>query len=422
MRSLCRAVIAVVTIVALSLPAIAFCDVQEADAAQSQCNQWLRVVDISNYQGTPNFSQLAHSGVAGAYVLAADGAWTDPNYATDIAGLNGAGTPAGSYYFAETSQNPVASADFFAELMSAKLNTLPPALDLETNSGNLSTAGVVSWAQQFVVELEAKTGRVPTVYGGQYAWDYDNATNGVGLSAWPLWLAAYTNGYNPVANVCALGQPSVPGAWSSWSLWQFTSVASVFGISGHVDLSVVEPSWWETYTGQGIVPAGLSGNKWAQPVLVNGSIGPKVSQVQSLLVKAGVYHGPISGTLDDATEAAIQAWQVKLGIEPDGAWGPATARATASFFAFLASAVHLPKPPLHAGQHGTNVYRLQVALRALHYRVPTGGFYLASTVAAVAKFDNTCPGTHGWPGRSWHTHQNNCLAFYLGLAHKGVIR
>jgi peptidoglycan hydrolase-like protein with peptidoglycan-binding domain len=185
---------------------------------------------------------------------------------------------------------------------------------------------------------------------------------------------------------------------------------------------VVEPSWWETYTGQGLVPAGLSGDKWAQPVLVNGSIGPKVAQVQTLLKTAGVYHGSISGTFDDATESAVQSWQIKLGIEPDGAWGPTTARATASFLTFIATAVKLPQPPLSAGDHGWDVHRLQVALQALGYRVPVHGFYLASTIAAVKRFDNTCPGTHGWPGRSWHTHQNTCLAFYLGLAHKGVIR
>ena len=421
MRSHRRALVAIACTFAAVLPVTSLADAPPVGASvQSPCSSWLRVADISNFQGHPNFQALAHSGIAGAYVLAADGTWIDPNYATDIAGLNASGVNAGSYYFAETSQNPITSADLFASLMVTSLNTLPPALDLETNSGNLSTGGVVSWAQQFITELENKTSRVPTVYGGQYAWDYDAATNGVGLSAWPLWLASYVNGYQPVSNVCSLPLPTVPAAWSSWSLWQFTSVGSLAGISGNVDLSVVEPSWWENYTGQGVAPAGLAGDRYAQPVLVNGSIGPKVSQVQKLLAAAGVYHGPISGTFDDATQAAVIAWQQKLSIEPDGAWGPATQKATNAALAFIAThTIKLPIPPLTVGDHGWDVWRLQRALNALGGKqIPQHGFYLATTTARVKAFDNACPGTHGWPGRRWTSHLNSCLKFYLALKGK----
>jgi hypothetical protein len=266
---------------------------------------------------------------------------------------------------------------------------------------------------------------VPTIYGGQYAWDYDNATNGVGVSAWPLWLAAYTNGYNPVANVCALGLPSVPGAWSSWSLWQFTSVASVFGIAGHVDLSVVEPAWWETYTGQGIVPAGIYGDKWAQPVLVNGSIGPGVINVQRLLTTVGLYRGPISGTFDDATEAAVQAWQTKLGILPDGAWGPATIRSTNALFTWLGSLVPRPVAPLHYGELGRNrqIGYLQHDLNVVGFRVKgkavkVTNVYDLATVAAVHQLNLVCPGVHTWPGRQYLTRQAQCLNYFLTAAGK----
>ena len=391
----------------------------------SSCSNQVRIIDVSSYQPNINWSLVARDGIAGAFIKATEGTWyASPTAASQRAGAAAAGLPYGGYDFARPTDDPVADAKYFVANGGAQ-GTLAPVLDLETNG--YSEAQTVQWAVTWNNELYALTGRWATLYTGYYSWFNDSAL----ANAFPnLWLAAYPLGYSAVANnsSCAVSSANEnTGAWSGYGLWQFTSVGSIWGISGNVDVSTVTPHWWAEQTGASVSPPNSPGtnNRYPASTYGIGSSGTAVTNIQNALNfwdHAGLavdgYYGP-------ATEAAVASFQAHLGLKPDGVWGPSTRNAYNNFLtamAYLAAhpPIVLPTPILHLGQHGTNVWRLQVTLNALHLHVPQHGYYLASTAKAVAALDNLCPGTHGWPGHQWTSHQNQCARFYLGLEHKAV--
>lgn len=53
----------------------------------------------------------------------------------------------------------------------------------------------------------------------------------------------------------------------------------------------------------------------------NGSTGSEVTKIQERLAELGYYTGEISGTFDDATEAAYRAFQTQAGVYVDGVSG-----------------------------------------------------------------------------------------------------
>ena len=349
-------------------------------------DQWLRLIDVSNWQPTIDWHQVAASGIVGAYIEYGDGDFTSPTWQAQSQGAGNVGLSWGLYYFARpTSTDPTAAADRF--MAAANGGNLPPVLDLEDSTASASQASW--WAQVFLARCAQDGGRVPTLYTGLgYSWANDPA-----LTAWPLWLAAYPWGYNPVPSVAMLPVPS-GGQWGSWSGWQFTSVGSVPGINGNVDINAFEPAWWELYTGAGVSPTG------GRPdvVWVQGSNGPAVVQIQQKMTAAGLYHGLWDGYYSVDLTTAVAQWQQRLGITSDGAWGPRTAKATAGFEVWLASirpTLKRPVPVIKPGQHGRNVRHLQKATNAIGIRVHKKhlgltGVYGPDTQTAVTKLKASC--------------------------------
>ena len=357
-----------------------------ASAAQSSPDQWLRLVDVSNWQPNIDWHAVATSGIVGAYIEYGDGTFVSPTWQAQSQGAASQGLSWGLYYFARpTSTDPIASADRF--MAAANAGNLPPVLDLEDSTASGPQAS--SWAQTFLTRCAQIGGRVPTLYTGLgYAWANDPA-----LTAWPLWLASYPWGYNPVPNVNMLPVPGA-GVWGSWSGWQFTSVGQVPGIPGNVDVDAFEPAWWELYTGAGVSPTGGR----PEVVWVQGSNGPAVVQIQQKMTAAGLYHGLWNGYYSADLTTAVAQWQQRLGILSDGAWGPRTAKATAAFEAWLSSqrpTVKRPIPVIKPGQSGRNVKHLQKATNALHIKVHKkrlglNGVYGPDTQTAVYKLKTSC--------------------------------
>ncbi len=73
------------------------------------------------------------------------------------------------------------------------------------------------------------------------------------------------------------------------------------------------------WTGRGYI---LWKNFWNLPAgMRGGEKGPQVKRLQRLLREAGMYTGPVTGTLDSETYSAIKAFQQENGIEQDGVMG-----------------------------------------------------------------------------------------------------
>ena len=160
-----------------------------------------------------------------------DVTFTDPYFAPDYAAEKAQGLIRGSYHFARPKlpfSTAVAQADYYAATIGSvqEAGDLPPIMDFEV-SGGLSPRDLITWAQAFLAELMAKTGRVPIIYTYRYFWR-TALLNSSAFVRYPLWIADYTVG-------ATAPTPPLIGGWPTWALWQWTSTAKVPGITGNVD-------------------------------------------------------------------------------------------------------------------------------------------------------------------------------------------
>ncbi|MEO7402528.1 MAG: glycoside hydrolase family 25 protein, partial [Burkholderiales bacterium] len=101
-------------------------------------------IDISHYQGTINWSQVAADpkGIKFAFMKATETTtYTDPTFNTNLAGAKAAGTLAGPYHFcrldnasADPTADAIAEANYFLSRITTKYQTntyLPPVADIE---------------------------------------------------------------------------------------------------------------------------------------------------------------------------------------------------------------------------------------------------------------------------------------------------
>lgn len=182
----------------------------------------LHGIDVSVWQGTIDWKQVAMAGISFAMIKRSEGTnVADPQFGTSWARAKLAGIPVlGAYHFAHPELNdPHAEARYF-------LSLLPPleagdlvALDIELGR----TQDRSSWALAWLGAVQAQLGFPPLVYA-----DEDYITHWLGdpaLAAYPLWLAAYS--------------PSIPSSIGPWqqgaALWQYTEALQVPGINGNVD-------------------------------------------------------------------------------------------------------------------------------------------------------------------------------------------
>ncbi len=188
--------------------------------------------DVSRWQHLSplNWAEVSSSGAAFAIVKATEGPSTTSTwFSRDYAAVKANGMVRGSYHFARPAL-PVSTALTQARHYVAVLGTtraagaLPPVLDLE-ESGGLSQGDLVSWAQTFLDEVHALTGRTPAVYTYPYFWQTALADSAA-FRRFPLWVASY-----------GTARPPSIGGWPTWTLWQYTDASRTAGIAGGVDSS-----------------------------------------------------------------------------------------------------------------------------------------------------------------------------------------
>ncbi len=122
--------------------------------------------------------------------------------------------------------------------------------------------------------------------------------------------------------------------------------------------------------------------------LQSGSSGKKVKQLQQRLIDLGWLDGTADGEYGGATEAAVKAFQKKMGLWSDGIAGPDTQAKLYSSSAAKSStpAASIGKT-LEEGMNGDAVRALQKRLKALGYYSGTvDGDYGSGTVEAVKAF------------------------------------
>jgi lysozyme len=206
-------------------------------------------IDVSRFQGTIDWAQVAASGVRFAFVQASRGSGSDcrvkpddcgadPYFATNRTGAVGAGLRIGFYHRAFASggtlaaarADAVAEADvFLSQVGSLQSGNLVPVLDVETPFTGLDANRLRTWVRVWLKRVYRRLGRKPMIYSNASSWGATGDTREFAKAKYPLWVAEW-----------GVRKPSVPArnwAGRGWSVWQYTSSGSVSGISGRVDMN-----------------------------------------------------------------------------------------------------------------------------------------------------------------------------------------
>jgi GH25 family lysozyme M1 (1,4-beta-N-acetylmuramidase) len=201
-------------------------------------------IDISHYQGTINWGQVAADpkGIKFAMMKATeDTTYTDPTFNTNLAGAKAAGILAAPYHFCRLdtgSSDPVgdaaSEANYFLSKIKSKYQAgtyLPPMSDLETWPSGLSTAALktltIAWEKSFSDTIYNSLGVRPLLYTSQSkATSLFSATN----TTDPLVVAAWHTSMfsNPPAN-------SAVSPWGAWTFWQWSDDTATYPGNGAIN-------------------------------------------------------------------------------------------------------------------------------------------------------------------------------------------
>ena len=195
-----------------------------------------RYIDVSRYQGTIDWAQVAAAGYKGAMLKTvstnrklskrADGLYIDPTFETNYRNAKAAGLDVGVYYYTYATNKDMVNAELslLRQAVCGKELTLPVAVDVEDNR-------LVSLGKQELTDLTAYALH-EVEQMGFYAQLYTYTSfakahlfvGSAALHPYDVWLADYTG--------------KTPKVDFKYNAHQHTSEGRVPGISGNVDLDV----------------------------------------------------------------------------------------------------------------------------------------------------------------------------------------
>lgn len=194
-------------------------------------------LDVSNYQGTINWTKVAKAGYRFAFGKATEGtSYNDKTYTRNRNGSEAAGLVFGAYHFARpggksfagATASAIRQANHFLAIAQPQPGELPPVLDLE-KTGNLSKQRLLGWTLAWLDQIYARTGVEPLVYTSPLFWkDKLGDSTAAAAGGTGLWVAHWTS----------KSKPTVPAQnWDgiSWKFWQWTNCVSVPGIKNCSD-------------------------------------------------------------------------------------------------------------------------------------------------------------------------------------------
>lgn len=180
-------------------------------------------IDISNWQGSVNFTSVKNAGIEIVYIKASQGiSFVSPTLETQYNGAIQNELKVGFYHYvtARTEEQAKNEARFFASVVAGKHTDCLLAMDFET-FGRLSKDEINRIGIAFIQTLKEVTGKEVVVYSNTYTarsiWQGE-------ITSYPLWVAHY-----------GVSNPSNNGKWSQWVGFQYTSAGRVDGVNGNVD-------------------------------------------------------------------------------------------------------------------------------------------------------------------------------------------
>lgn len=261
-------------------------------------------IDVSRYQGTVNWQQVAGDGKAFAILRAGYGReenQQDPYFIRNYNGATAAGLQVGCYWYsyADTVARARAEADTCLAVLGEREFPLGVWFDQEYEPAILALTNAQRTAivRAFLARVRA-AGYITGLYcSADWLRSRLNTSQLVGEN---LWVAQYAS---------ALASP-LPA-----NLWQYTDTGRVSGVSGNVDLDRLLR---EVAGDRGPAPA------LGAATLRPGDRGQYVSNLQTMLAALGFEPGSADGIFGPRTQAAVLAFQRAAGLSADGLVGNQT--------------------------------------------------------------------------------------------------
>jgi lysozyme len=204
-------------------------------------------IDVSYWSAGIDWPKVRATGQRFVFVKASEGEkYVDPTFDDNWAGARSAGLLRGAYHFFRCNADPGKQADCFINAVRAMpdMGELPPAIDLETNDGQVNER-VIARAKAWLDRVQSAFNKKPVIYSGHYFLRDHFSEPGGGPPAWvkdyPLWLAQYPNQYTPGI------QPSLPRGWFQWTFWQYSDKGRVNGINDKVDMDLFNGTLEQLY-------------------------------------------------------------------------------------------------------------------------------------------------------------------------------
>ncbi len=187
-------------------------------------------VDVSSYQGTVDWQEMAGQGVRFAFVKATEGSsHTDSRFEENWSGARKAGLFTGAYHFFSYDSPGESQAEFFIRTVPASEGALPPVVDVEFygdyEQHPADAERVREQLHRMLSLLEEHYGKPPVLYatGRSYRLYLTE-----GFEAFPIWIRD------------VLWEPSLPDG-REWLFWQYTGHGRLRGFEGDessIDLNV----------------------------------------------------------------------------------------------------------------------------------------------------------------------------------------
>jgi GH25 family lysozyme M1 (1,4-beta-N-acetylmuramidase) len=249
-------------------------------------------LDVSGFQGTVEWNQVAGAGKSFAFVKATEGMNTnDADFGPDVIGCLDNEITVGAYHLGHpddypTTTDAASEAQHFVDYVNSQgseygfdyftAGNLRPVLDIEYNDADDpsgSYGDLSAWCLAWLNEVYNLTGVKGIIYTTQ-----SYASELTGLSNFPLWVA------DPDGSATVV--PST-GNWSTWAVKQYTGdppnpTGSCPGVTGNVDLDVLNSGSTtlgnleigqagSTPTISSVSPNPVTGSNNAQTLTISGS-------------------------------------------------------------------------------------------------------------------------------------------------------
>jgi lysozyme len=186
-------------------------------------------VDVSSHEGDIDWTALAASSVAFAYIKATEGGdFRDRRFQDNWDGAKAAGMPRGAYHFLTQCRSGAEQAANFIRTVPREAGALPPAVDAEHMgpcSSGQTVADIRGELVAFMDAVEAHYGKRPIVY---VTYEFHQAHLDGHAGTEHFWVRSL---FLP---------PSIQK--QSWLFWQFHNRGFRPGISGPVDLDAFRGS------------------------------------------------------------------------------------------------------------------------------------------------------------------------------------